>query len=367
MLRIPTDIPQDRSAREPAGRFAARDRNAPVLEVRDLAVRFYQDEGTVRAVNGVDLRLYSGKSIGVVGESGCGKTVTAYSILRILPRTARITSGEILLRRADGAVVDLASLKADGGEMRSVRGQECAIIFQEPMTAFSPVHSICNQISEAIRLHQTAGKAEARRRVIELLSLVGIPDAERAVDAYPFQLSGGMRQRAMIAMALACNPRILIADEPTTALDVTIQAQVLRLIRKLQQELNLSLMLITHNLGVVAHMVDYVYVMYLGRVVEEGPVARIFDAPAHPYTRALLRSVPRLSHSEEALVPIGGSVPDPYSYPSGCPFHPRCPSVIQNVCARRFPNARSLGPSHSVSCFLYGDEDVDDGSAADEQ
>ena len=341
-------------------------KNGPILQVKDLKVRFKTDEGTVKAVNGVDFDLNAGGSIGIVGESGCGKTISAYSILRILPRTARIVAGQINLTLADGTVRDLAALKADGREMRNIRGQEVSIIFQEPMTAFSPVHSICNQISEAIRLHQPLNKEQARQRVIELLSLVGIADPKGRVDSYPFQLSGGMRQRAMIAMALACNPRILIADEPTTALDVTIQAQVLRLIRGLQRDLNLSLVLITHNLGVIAHMVDHVYVMYLGRVVEAGPVATVFDAPAHPYTRALLKSVPKLSGNKDRVAPIGGSIPDPYSFPRGCAFHPRCPERVGRICDVKVPAVTKAGSNHSVCCFLWGDDGVeDDGSNTD--
>jgi len=363
MPQTPIEQAQDRP---PNSRLGIGNADSPILEVKDLKVRFYQDEGIVRAVNGVSFRLHSGKSIGIVGESGCGKTMTAYSVLRILPRKGKITSGEIRLRRKDDTVVDLARLAADGKEMRGIRGQDCAIIFQEPMTAFSPVHSVCNQISEAIRLHQDMDKLDTRRRVIELLSLVGIPEAAKRVDAYPFQLSGGMLQRAMIAMALACNPRVLIADEPTTALDVTIQAQVLRLIRGLQRKLDLSLILITHNLGVVAHMVDYVYVMYLGRVVEEGPVERIFDAPAHPYTAALLKSVPRLTGSKQTLVPIGGSIPDPYSYPTGCPFHPRCPKMLGKICSTSVPAPSTLALDHSVCCFLYGDNQIGDDVGAED-
>ncbi|HUT01925.1 MAG TPA: ABC transporter ATP-binding protein [Phycisphaerae bacterium] len=327
--------------------------NGNILEVRDLAVRFEQDEGTVRALNGASFDLPAGRSIGIVGESGCGKTISAYSVLRILPKTAKIASGEIRFRRADGSVTDLARIDPDGREMRSIRGAEIAMIFQEPMTAFSPVHTICNQISEGIRLHQGADKRAARRRAIELLGLVGIADPQARVDDYPFQLSGGMRQRAMIAMALACNPRVLIADEPTTALDVTIQAQVLRLIKSMQVEFGLSLVLITHDLGVVAHMVDQVHVMYLGRVVEAGCVERIFDEPLHPYTQALLKSIPRLSGGKRKVAPIEGSVPDPYTLPSGCAFHPRCPRRIEGLCAARVPAASEPSPGHHVSCFLY--------------
>jgi len=338
----------------------------PILTVTDLVVRFEQDEGVVRALNGVSFVVPAGRAIGIVGESGCGKTMSAYSILRILPKKAKIVSGTIELRRADGSTVDLLKVKSTSREMRRIRGGEVAMIFQEPMTAFSPVHTICNQITEAIRLHQGLDGQAARRRVIELLGLVGIPDPAGRVDDYPFQLSGGMRQRAMIAMALACRPRVLIADEPTTALDVTIQAQVLRLIKKMQAELGLSLILITHDLGVVAHMVDYVHVMYLGRVVEEGPVARIFDAPRHPYTRALLKSIPRLTGNPEKIAPIAGSVPDPYTLPPGCAFHPRCPHRLAGLCAEKVPQPTTVGPDHRVSCFLYSDEGREPGTATRE-
>jgi len=330
----------------------------PILDVRDLAVHFHLDEGIVRAVNGVSFRLRPGRSIAIVGESGCGKTVSAFAILRILAATARIVSGQMRFRREDGSWVDLARLAPNSRAMRAIRGGDVAMVFQEPMTAFSPVHTISNQIAEAIRLHQEATAEAARDRVVELLRQVGIPDAEARATAYPFQLSGGMRQRAMIAMALACHPRILIADEPTTALDVTIQAQVLRLIKRMQAELGLALILITHDLAVVSHMVDHVHVMYLGRVVEEGPVASLFDEPLHPYTRALLRSIPRLSGERQKLVSIEGSVPDPFTIPGGCPFHPRCPDRIEGRCDRRVPAFVEVAAGRRVSCFLHSDDEA---------
>jgi len=336
------------------------DARHPILDVTGLRVRFDRDEGVVRAVNGADFRLPPGGSIGIVGESGCGKTISAYAVLRILPRTGRIASGRVRFRKADDSVVDLAHLAPNSREMRRIRGGDIAMIFQEPMTAFSPVHTICNQIAEGIRLHRGLDKDAARRRVVELLGLVGIPDPARRAESYPFQLSGGMRQRAMIAMALACSPRVLIADEPTTALDVTIQAQVLRLIKDMQAEFGLSLILITHDLAVVAHMVDHVYVMYLGRVVEEGPVEVIFDEPRHPYTRALLRSIPRLTAEKRKLEPIEGSVPDPYTLPPGCAFHPRCRQRVGAICAAKVPAPTRVGPDHCASCFLYDDAESDD-------
>lgn len=343
----------------------SQDAQDPILDVTDLKVRFETDEGTVRALNGVDFRVPPGKSIGIVGESGCGKTISAYAVLRILPRTAKITSGRIRFRKADGSVLDLARLDANSKPMRQIRGGDIAMIFQEPMTAFSPVHSISNQISEAIRLHQGMDQRAARRRVIELLGLVGIPDPQGRADNYPFQLSGGMRQRAMIAMALACHPRVLIADEPTTALDVTIQAQVLRLIKSMQEEFGLSLILITHDLAVIAHMVDHVHVMYLGRVVEEGPVESLFDQPLHPYTRALLKSIPRLTGARQKVAPIEGSVPDPYTLPPGCAFHPRCSERVGAICSAKVPASREAASGHCVSCFRYcHEEEQEDAGAA---
>ena len=339
-----------------------KDANGAILDVSDLSVRFVHREGTVRAVNGVDLRLSEGEAVGIVGESGCGKTITAYSILNILPRTAEISSGSIRYRLRGGEVADLAALPPDGRRMRSIRGAEIAMIFQEPMTAFSPVHTICNQICESMLLHQHMDVRRAREVAVELLARVGIPDPASRVDRYPFELSGGMRQRAMIAMALASDPRVLIADEPTTALDVTIQAQVLGLIKRMRREFSLSLILITHDLGVVAHMVDRVYVMYLGRIVEEGPVGEILVSPSHPYTKALLRSIPRLRGQAGRVEPIEGSVPDSYTLPSGCAFHPRCGEVVGDVCRREIPPAEAVGPDHKVSCFRFsergGSDDV---------
>ena len=296
--------------------------------------------------------------MGVVGESGCGKSVTARSILRIVDRPGRIVEGEIQFRRpgADGGgeMVDVAKLEPNGSEIRSIRGAEIALIFQEPMSSFSPVHSVGNQIIEAIRLHQPVGRREARVKTIEMLRRVGVSSPEQRVDQLAYQLSGGLRQRAMIAMALSCQPTLLIADEPTTALDVTTQTQILELMRQLQQEDGMAIMLITHDLGVVAEMATDVAVMYLGRVVEQGPVDAIFHAPRHPYTRALLRSIPRIrSRSRERLTPIAGSVPHPYDRPTGCPFHPRCPDFMAGTCDRQEPTLRPVDDQHAVSCFLY--------------
>jgi oligopeptide/dipeptide ABC transporter ATP-binding protein len=332
---------------------------APLLSVRNLKTYFAQDEGTVRAVDGVSFDLYPGVTLGVVGESGCGKSITARSILRIVDRPGRIIDGEIMFRRSDadgrpGEMVDLVKLAPNGAEMRSIRGSEIALIFQEPMSSFSPVHSIGNQIIEAIRLHQPVGKREARAQTIDILRRVGVSTPEQRVDQLANQLSGGLRQRAMIAMALSCQPTLLIADEPTTALDVTTQTQILELMRQLQQEDGMAIMLITHDLGVVAEMATDVVVMYLGRVVEQGPVDAIFHAPRHPYTRALLRSIPRLrARARERLTPIAGAVPHPYDRPSGCPFHPRCAEFMAGRCDRQAPALKTVGDRHAVSCFLY--------------
>jgi peptide/nickel transport system ATP-binding protein len=329
-----------------------------VLEVRDLRTYFFPEEGTVKAVDGASFEVPAGRTLGVVGESGCGKSVTARSILRIVERPGRIVSGEILLHRPGRAgqpeVVDLARLDPGGREIRQVRGGEIGLVFQEPMTSFSPVHTIGNQMVETIRLHQAVGPAEARARAVEGLRLVGVPRPERRVDEYAFQLSGGLRQRAMIALALSCGPRLLIADEPTTALDVTTQAQILDLLRSLQARDGMAIMLITHNLGVVAEMCDAVVVMYLGRVVERGPVDAIFHAPRHPYTRALLRSIPSIDAPARTRLPtIAGSIPHPYNRPAGCPFHPRCPDALPGVCDRAEPALRPVDAAQEVSCFLY--------------
>jgi peptide/nickel transport system ATP-binding protein len=336
------------------------DPRPPLLSVRNLKTYFSQDEGTVKAVDGVNLDLYPGATLGIVGESGCGKSVTARSILRIVDRPGRIVDGEIQFRRpaADGAsgggMVDLAKLPSNGPEMRSIRGAEIALIFQEPMSSFSPVHTVGNQIIEAILLHQKIGRRDARDRAIEMLRRVGVSSPEERVDQLSNQLSGGLRQRAMIAMALSCNPTLLIADEPTTALDVTTQTQILELLRRLQREDGMAIMLITHDLGVVAEMATDVAVMYLGRVVEQAPVDAIFHAPRHPYTRALLRSIPRMrSRSGARLTPIAGAVPHPYDRPTGCPFHPRCADFLAGRCDREAPSLKPVGDQHAVSCFLY--------------
>src|SRR5688572_15252726 len=330
-----------------------------LLSVRNLKTYFAQDEGLVRAVDGVSFEMAAGGTLGIVGESGCGKSVTARSILRIVDRPGRIVDGEIHFRRppangGPGPVVDLAKLEPNGPEMRAIRGAEIALIFQEPMSSFSPVHSVGSQIVEAIMVHQPVSRSEARDKTIDILRRVGVSSPEQRVDQLANQLSGGLRQRAMIAMALSCHPILLIADEPTTALDVTTQTQILELMRQLQQEDGMAIMLITHDLGVVAQMATDVAVMYLGRVVEQAPVDAIFHDPKHPYTRALLRSIPRIrSRTRERLTPIVGSVPHPYDRPTGCPFHSRCPDFIPGTCDQRAPSLQPIGEQHTVSCFLY--------------
>ena len=332
----------------------------PLLSVRNLHTYFAQDEGVVKAVDGVSLEMNAGATLGIVGESGCGKSVTARSILRIVDRPGRIVDGEIWFRRpsanggAGSRAVDLAKLEPNGEQMRSIRGAEIALIFQEPMSSFSPVHSVGNQIIEAILLHQEIDRRGARARAIDMLRRVGVSSPDQRVDQLAHQLSGGLRQRAMIAMALSCSPTLLIADEPTTALDVTTQTQILELMRQLQREDGMAIMLITHDLGVIAEMATDVAVMYLGRVVEQAPVDAIFHAPKHPSPRALLRSIPRMrARSRERLTPIAGSVPHPYDRPSGCPFHPRCASFMAGTCDRQTPSLRPVGDRHAVSCFLY--------------
>ena len=323
-----------------------------LLEVRDLRVHFPLDEGTVRAVDGLSYSLERGRTLGVVGESGCGKTVTAQSILGIVPRPGRIVSGEIIYHPSDGPSIDLARLDPFGRRIRAIRGKEIAYIFQEPMAALSPVHTIGHQMIERIRLHLQLGKDEARAQAVEMLARVGMPRPGQIIDRYAHQLSGGQRQRATIALALVLHPSLLIADEPTTALDVTTEAQILELLLELQRDLGMAMQYITHNLGVISELVDDVVVMYLGKPVEYGTVEEIFDHPAHPYTRALLRSIPALGqksrHPGYRLESIRGMVPDPYHLPAGCAFHPRCPSYLVGVCDT--PQYVEVGPNHQVLC-----------------
>ncbi|MCS7219849.1 MAG: ABC transporter ATP-binding protein [Anaerolineae bacterium] len=326
-----------------------------VLKINDLRTYFFLESGTVRAVDGVTLTLKRKATLGLVGESGCGKSITAMSIMRLIKSPpGRIVNGEILLYRNGGReVVDLVTLDPQGPEMRSIRGGEIAMVFQEPMTSLNPLYSVGAQIAEAIMLHQKVGKKEAMERALEMLRKVQISDPQRRLHEYPHQLSGGMRQRVMIAMALSCNPSILIADEPTTALDVTVQAQILDLMRELQNDFGSSIILITHNLGVVSQMADHVAVMYLGKIVEHSEVREIFHHPLHPYTIGLLNSVPVLGRKgKKVLVPIKGMVPTPTEVIPGCPFAPRC-SQAMAICREEAPTLREVSPGHQVACWLY--------------
>ncbi|MGQ9554608.1 MAG: ABC transporter ATP-binding protein [Anaerolineae bacterium] len=333
-----------------------------LIEVNNIKTYFFLDEGTVRAIDGVTFDIKRGQTLGVVGESGCGKSVTGQSILRIVPHPGRIVEGKIFLHRYSGGngasetetVVDLTSLDPRGDEIRAIRGAEIALIFQEPMTSFSPVHTIGNQIMEAILLHQNVSKDEAKEIAIDMLRHCGLPRADDVINRYPWELSGGMRQRSMIAMALSCQPSLLIADEPTTALDVTTEAQILTLMRGLQEEMGMAIMYITHNLGVIAEMAEEVIVMYLGKVVERADVDSVFYDPKHPYTQALLRSIPKIGRrSRVRLDTIKGMVPDPYNIPPGCTFHTRCPSFMPGVCDVMEPQMVDVGDGHIVSCLLY--------------
>ena len=328
-----------------------------LLDVRNLETQFLTTEGLVKAVNDVSFSVKPGEVLGIVGESGCGKSVTAQSILQILGPNGLIVNGTITFHFQDGDSVDLAKLDPVGAEIRSIRGKEIAMIFQEPMASLCPIYTIGNQIMEGILLHQNVDKDVARGIAIDMLEKVGISNPHRSIDNYPHQLSGGMKQRAMIAMALACRPRLLIADEPTTALDVTIQAQILNLMEELQREIGMGIMLITHDLGVIAETADHVVVMYLGRTVESAPVKELFQNPLHPYTRALLQSIPRIgTKAGQRLATIDGAVPDAYNIPSGCPFHPRCADFVPGKCDETVPPSVDVTSQHSVSCILVGGE-----------
>ncbi|MGA7878151.1 MAG: ABC transporter ATP-binding protein [Desulfoferrobacter sp.] len=321
-----------------------------LLEIKNLKTYFYTEEGVARAVDGMDLLARKGQTLGIIGESGSGKSVTALSILQLVPSPpGRIVEGEILFEGENLLQKQLA-------EIRKIRGNEIAMIFQEPMTSLNPVYTIGNQIIEAITYHQHTTKREARQKAIETLRLVGIPAPEKRVDDYPHQLSGGMRQRAMIAMALSCKPKLLIADEPTTALDVTIQAQILRLLRRIRYEIGMSIMMITHDLGVIAEVSDDVVVAYAGKAVEYGDVKSIFAQPAHPYTRALYKSLPRITDARKTrLDAISGAVPNPLDFPTGCRFHPRCKYAL-DFCAEEEPHMLQVSGDHRARCFIYHKE-----------
>jgi peptide/nickel transport system ATP-binding protein/oligopeptide transport system ATP-binding protein len=319
-----------------------------LLEVRDLRTHFDTNQGLVRSVDGVSFDIDKGGCLGVVGESGSGKSVTALSIMRLIQKPpGRFANGEILFEGRD-------LLKASDREMRRIRGNEISMIFQEPMTSLNPVFTIGNQITETIVLHQRLSRAQARARAVEMLDLVGIADAHRRIDQYPHHLSGGMRQRVMIAMALSCNPKLLIADEPTTALDVTIQAQILDLMRNLRTEVEAAIMLITHDLGVIAEVVDEVVVMYAGKVVERAAVTGLFASPKHPYTIGLLDSIPKIDETRRRLKTIEGTVPNPAAFPPGCRFNPRCP-LARDICRTQEPPLMPVTADHQSACWKHTD------------
>ena len=328
--------------------------NNLVLKVDNLQIYFYLDEGILKAVDDVSFKVKKGRNLGIIGESGCGKSVTAQSVLRIVPHPGKVVEGEILLYQDNKKAIDLAKLDPYGKKIRSIRGKEITMIFQEPMTSLSPVHTIGNQIMEAIFLHVTKDKDEAKILAIEMLYKVGIPNPYQRINEYPHQLSGGLRQRAMIAMALSCNPSLLIADEPTTALDVTVQAQILELMKNLQSQFGMAIMFITHNLGVIAEVSDEVMVMYLGKVMEYAKVSEIFHDPFHPYTVRLLKSIPKVGRKAKTrLEVIKGQVPLPLDLPRECSFYPRCPEAKKGLCDRDVPPLVEVKRGHFVRCFLY--------------
>lgn len=317
-----------------------------LLQVKDLQTNFYTDECVVRAVDGVSFNVKPGEIVGVVGESGCGKSVVSQSIMRLVAYPpGRIDGGQILYKGED-------LLQKSERAMRKIRGNEIAMIFQEPMTSFTPVYTIGDQVSEAIRLHQQVNKSAALQKAADMLKLVGIPRAQEILKEYPHRLSGGMRQRAMIAMALSCNPKLLIADEPTTALDVTIQAQILELMKELQQKIDTAIIFITHDLGVIAEMAQHVLVMYAGKVVEDAGLESLFAEPLHPYTSGLINAKPKLSEAKEVLDFIPGMVPNPAMMPVGCAFHPRCARAM-DVCREKMPGMVEAKPGHLVRCWLH--------------
>jgi peptide/nickel transport system ATP-binding protein len=326
-----------------------------VLEVRDLYVEFHTKLGIVRAVNGVSFEVGRGKVVGIVGESGCGKSITAFSILQLVPPPGLITGGQIVLHPAGKSPMNLLEYGRNSVAMRAVRGRHVGMIFQEPMTALNPCYTVGDQITEGILLHQTSDPKEAEAQAIDIVERVGLPQPKRLMASFPHQLSGGMRQRAMIALALSCRPDLLLADEPTTALDVTTQAQILDVMRELQNDFGMSIIFVTHNLGVVAQMCDEVAVMYLGRIVEHASIDELFDDPKHPYTRALMRSIPQLGNRQKGrLAAIAGSVPGAYVHIPGCPFHPRCPAAMPGICDTHVPQLLPVGDgSATVSCFLH--------------
>ncbi len=320
-----------------------------LLQVKNLKTYFYTEEGVVRAVDDVSFNIKQGETLAIVGESGCGKSITAMSIMKLIPSPpGKIEGGEIKFKGKD-------IIKLSDEELRSLRGNKISVIFQEPMTSLNPVFSIGDQIQESIMLHKKISKLEAKKEAIEMIKTVGIPRPEIIADSYPHELSGGMKQRAMIAMAMACDPELLLADEPTTALDVTIQAQILELMKALQKKFNTAIMLITHDLGVVAETADYVAVMYAGKIVEETNVFELFKNPSHPYTIGLLKSKPIINKQQDVLYSIPGQVPSPHHMPKGCYFNPRCERAIEK-CRQEQPNLVEINDGHKVACWLYEKE-----------
>ncbi len=326
-----------------------------LIDVRDLAVYFHIEQGIVKAVDGISFQIEKGRSLGVVGESGCGKTITALSLMLLHPQPeGQIERGNIYYYPDNESCLDIAKLGIHSKQIRNTRGNEIAMIFQEPMMSLNPVHSIGQQIMESIRLHQKVNKRRAKEIAIEALRRVKISAPEQRMNEYPFQLSGGMRQRVMIAIALSCNPKLLIADEPTTALDVTIEAEILNLIKDLQKELGMSLMMITHDLGVIGEVTDDVVVMYVGKIVEKATTKKLFEEPLHPYTKALFKSRPEI-RTEGRLSSIEGAVPNPYLLPEGCSFEPRC-EVAMDICKKKIPELFDL-EGHYVSCWKYSEKE----------
>lgn len=360
-------IPEKNFVSQASSRSPGLIMSEPLLNVEDLKAYFFMDEGTVRAVDGVSFTVHPGKVVGIVGESGCGKSVTMKAVLQILEPSAKIVSGKVTLRsrinnqdpNSPEELVELTRLRPNSRKMRKIRGAEIALIPQEPMAAFSPVHTVGNQIIETILLHQDVSKQQARQIAIDVFHSVGISMPEQRIDAYSWELSGGLRQRAIIAMALSCNPRLLIADEPTTAIDVTTQAQILKLLRSLQEERKTSIIFITHDLGVIAQMADEVVVMYLGMVMEKGPVDMIFSDAQHPYTQALLRSIPSVQSAPRVKLPtIAGAIAHPFNRPAGCPFHPRCIHFMRGICNVNPPRLVQVAENHFASCFLFQETGV---------
>ncbi|MGM8214906.1 ABC transporter ATP-binding protein [Bacillaceae bacterium W0354] len=319
-----------------------------ILQINNLKTSFFVEGNEIKAVDGVTFDVPKGKTLGVVGESGSGKSISALSILQLIDSPGKIVGGEVIFKGEN-------LLDYDEKKMRKIRGNQISMIFQEPMTSLNPTYTVGQQIRESYKIHQGLGKKESSQKAIEMLRLVGIPSPEKRLDQYPFELSGGMRQRVMIAMALACNPELLIADEPTTALDVTIQAQILELIKQLQDELGMSVIMITHDLGVVAETCDYVAVMYCGKVVEYADVRTLFKNPRHPYTVGLLKSLPRHDIDQEELIPIKGTVPAPDEMPTGCRFAPRCPFATEK-CHHELPELQDVGEGEQIRCWIYSSE-----------